>query len=313
MDKISATKAFYIKLGRQGEFESECLSNPGFARVGWTKVDLNLLNCEPDKIDWEAIKTWLVEEKKYKSKGMATNQTNQLKVFYTSEPDVLWITFYENHLYWCFLNPNVKVREDKTKLRHTQDGWYNTDINGKPLTFDRLSGSLLRSQAYRQTICPVKEDINYLLKKINGETLEEERSVEKAKTELSQSLEAIIHHLHWKEFELLTDLIFRQAGWQRVSEVGELQKDIDLALCSPIIDQKIYVQIKSEAGIPEFNKFTKLAKKDPQNQYFFIVHKPTIEVKVAPSYPNVKTWFVGDVARLVVNYGLMDWLVSKAR
>lgn len=310
MNKIQTNKAFYIKLGLQGGYESECLTNPGMARVSWADVSPDMLEGNPDQIDWEAIKT--LQNSQYKSKGMATNQTNQFKNFCTSGPDVLWITFYSNHLYWCFLDPRVEIREDNTKFRRTLDGWHRTDIQGKPLTFSRLSGSLLTLKGFRGTICEVHE-LPYLLRKINGETSPEEARAEKARDELLQSLQVIIHRLHWKEFELLTDLIFRQAGWQRVGELGKTQKSIDLELLSPITNESILVQVKSEAGITEFDKFEQFALNSQAGQYYFVVHKPSKTLIDASPNSLVKTWFVEDIARLVVNYGLVDWLIAKAK
>lgn len=310
MSKIQTHKAFYIKLGEQGDYESECLTNPGSARVSWADVPSDKLAGKPDQIDWEAIRTLL--DSNYESKGMVTNQTNQLKNFYTSGPDSLWITFYSNHLYWCFLDPAVEIREDKTKIRRTLDGWHHTDILGSPLTFSRLSGSLLTLKGFRGTICEVHE-LPYLLRKINGETSPEEVRAEKARDELLQSLEAIIHRLHWKEFELLTDLIFRQAGWQRVGELGKTQKSIDLELLSPITDQRIFVQVKSEAGLTKFEAFKSFSDEASDIHYYFVVHKPNQSLIDASTDSLVKTWFVEDIARLAVSYGLVDWLIAKAK
>lgn len=310
MNKIQTNKAFYIKLGSQGSYESECLKNPGIARVGWRDVPSAMLDGEPDQIDWEAIK--MLQNDLYKSKGTATNQTNQLKNFYTSKPDVLWITFYVNHLYWCFLDPRVEVSEDNTKFRRTLDGWHCTDIQDKELTFNRISGSLLTLKGFRGTICTVHE-LDYLLRKINGESSPEEERVENAKIELLQSLKDIIHRLHWKEFELLTDLIFRQTGWQRVGEVGKTQKSIDLDLLSPITNERILVQVKSEAGIAEFEDFEQFALNSPASLYYFVVHKPSKALENSAPNSQVNAWFIEDIARLVVNYGLVDWLIAKAK
>jgi hypothetical protein len=155
--------------------------------------------------------------------------------------------------------------------------------------------------------------LEYLLKKINGETSAEEERVIKAKDELSESLQDIFKQLHWKEFELLTDLIFREAGLLRVSEVGKQQKDIDLELHSPITDQKIFVQVKSEAGQDDYDDFVKAAEKHKECQHFFVVHDPLENLKNATPNPMVKIWNVEEIARLVVNYGLVDWLIAKAR
>ena len=310
MRKIKTNDAFYIKLGAQGEYEAECLTNPGIARAGWVDVPPSMLDGNPDQIDWETIRT--LHNSMYKSKGTATNQTNQLKNFYTSGPDVLWITFYSNHLYWCFLNPTVETQNDKTKIRRTMDGWHHTDIHGKPLHFSRLSGSLLTLKSFRGTICTVHE-LPYLLRKINGETSPEEDRAEKAYSELTQSLQSIIHGLHWKEFELLTDLIFRQAGWQRIGDLGKTQKSIDLELLSPITYESILVQVKSEAGLAEFEKFEQYALNQSASLYYFVAHKPSQNLINASINSPVQTWFVEDIARLVVNYGMVDWLIAKAK
>ena len=79
MNKIQTNKAFYIKLGLQGGYESEYLTNPGIARVSWADVPSAMLNGGLDQIDWEAIKT--LQNHLYKSKGIATNQTNSLRIF----------------------------------------------------------------------------------------------------------------------------------------------------------------------------------------------------------------------------------------
>lgn len=310
MRKIKTNEAFYIKLGAQGEYEAECLTNPGIARVGWVDVPPHMLDGNPDQIDWETIRTF--HNSIYKSKGTATNQTNQLKNFYTSGPDVLWVTFYSNHLYWCFLNPTVETRNDKTKIRHTMDGWHLTDIHGKPLHFTRLSGSLLTLKSFRGTICTVHE-LPYLLRKINGETSLEEERAEKARIELTESLQDIIHRLHWKEFELLTDLIFRQAGWQRIGDLGKTQKSIDLELLSPITNESILVQVKSEASLAEYEEFEQYALSREASLYYFVVHQPGAGLIHGAESLRDHIWFVEDIAHLVVNYGLVDWLIAKAK
>lgn len=309
-NKIQAKKAFYIKLGLHGEYESECLASPGFAKIGWTELPSSMLQGDPDQIDWEAIRILLNNH--YKSKGTATNQTNQLKNFITSSPDTLWITFYSNHLYWCFLDSTFDIHEDKTKTRRTLDGWHHTNIHGEPLQFNRLSGSLLTLKGFRGTICTVRE-LDYLLRKINGESSPEEARVEKAYLELTQSLQEILHRLHWKEFELLTDLNFRQAGWQRVSELGKTQKSIDLELFSPITNESILVQVKSKAGITEFEMFEQFALSSQASQCYFVVHKPSQSLINKSSTSQVTTWSVEEIARLVVNYGLVEWLIAKAK
>ena len=46
----------------------------------------------------------------------------------------------------------------------------------------------------------------------------------------------------------MVDLIFARNGWQRVTDVGGSQKDIDLILMQPTTGEKAFVQVESRAG-----------------------------------------------------------------
>jgi len=313
MDKINPKNALYIKLGRGGEYEKECLTSPGKVHVGWEDIDHVLCLAG----DWEAVRRMNLGI--YKAKQTATNQANQLRTFYESGEDVLWITFFQGHLYWCFASTEVLIQDDGSRIRPTVQGWHKSDIQGKPLDASRLSGSLLVLQSFRGTITKVKE-FEYLVRKINCENLPIEQKAIDARETLIQSLVAIIQDLHWKEFELLTDLIFRQAGWQRMGVLGKTQKDIDLDLLSPIDQERYKVQVKSAAGNSEFQSFLSLAADAQEfSRYYFVVHQPSknllrdVDNIKGEDRQLVKVWLPEDIARLAVNYGLVDWLIGKAK
>jgi hypothetical protein len=243
----------------------------------------------------------------------ATSQTRQLQLFYESGRDVLWITFYHDHLYWCFVEEAVTRLNDGSRFRPTLQGWFNHDIAGDPLDVSRLSGSLLAVQGYRSTICNVRE-FEYLVRKINAESSPAEQRAVDAREALTQSLVAIIQGLHWKEFELLTDLIFRQVGWQRLGVLGKTTKDVDLDLLSPIDQERYKVQVKSAAGNQEFQSFLAMASDNQEfTRYYFVVHRPSVGLMKQSDNPLVKVWLPGDIARIAVNYGLVDWLIAKAK
>ncbi|MBA3356762.1 MAG: hypothetical protein H0U18_12670 [Pyrinomonadaceae bacterium] len=123
--------------------------------------------------------------------------------------------------------------EDKSKTRPVIGQWRPTDINDKPLQKNQLSGRLLSTEGFRGTICSVKE-FDYLVQRINGKPLKQKAEAEKALLTLEEKIETLIRGVHQKDFEILIDLIFRQAGWQIVSVLGGTQKTIDLDLLSPI-------------------------------------------------------------------------------
>jgi hypothetical protein len=308
MEKIYPRKALYIKLGKGGRYEKDCLTNPGLVKVGWNQIDHQLcLNG-----NWEAVRKQCL--KVYKSGEQATtSRMNQLRNFYESGEDILWITFHDEYLYWCFAKKDVTLQNDNTKTRPTLAGWSNRDVLQNLLDASRLSGSLLAVQRFQGVICEVKE-FNYLVRKINSLSSPIEQKAVDARETLIQSLVAIIQDLHWKEFELLTDLIFRQAGWQRLGVLGKTTKDIDLDLFSPIDQERYKVQVKAKAGMPEFNKFKSTAS-DNQGfaRFYFVVHKPDARLIKEVDNPLMKVWLPNDIARLAVNYGLVDWLILKAK
>jgi hypothetical protein len=87
--------------------------------------------------------------------------------FFESGKDVLWITFYNNSLWWCFSEPIVTKLKDQTKTRPVIGKWCDKDIFGNKLEFDHISGKLLKTQGYRGTICQIQEK-QYVINKING-------------------------------------------------------------------------------------------------------------------------------------------------
>ena len=54
---------------------------------------------------------------------------------------------------------------------------------------------------------------------------------------------------------------------------------------------------------------------DPNSTYYFVVHKSDSGLQILAQNPNplVKIWLAEDVARLTVQYGLVDWLIAKAK
>jgi hypothetical protein len=312
MEKIHPKSALYIKLGEKGLYEEECLTSPGKLHVGWTEVPHELC-ISGESGDWDAVKQIELEISKG-NKATATNQTNQLKSFYESDENVLWITFdKEGFLYWCFADSEILIQPDKSRARLTHQGWHKQDIHGRVLDSSRLSGSLLAIQGFRSTICKVRE-FEYVVRKINCESSPSEQKAIEAREALIQSLVSIIQSLNWKEFELLTDLIFRQIGWQRLDVLGIATKSIDLDLLSPIGLERYRVQVKAKAGMEKYRDFLDLASNNEEfARYFFVVHSPEASLVKQAGESLVKVWLPEDITRLVVNYGLVDWLIAKAK
>jgi len=305
MNRIKAKKIIYIKLGRGGKWEKACIEKDQTVRLGFDKT--NHKDCL--KGNWEAVKKSF--RKRGKDKGTATRKTNEIKTFYEEKEDTLWITFYANKMWWCFANSKIKLLKDKSKTRKVIGHWHDKDITGKTLRTDSISGHILQKQAFRGTNNEVK-DRKYVLAKINGEKLTEVVEAENARIKLETKLGELIKKLHWKDFENLIDLIFRQAGWQRLGEVGKTAKTLDLDLFSPVTNEKCMVQIKSSSDLNEFTEYCDDFKNmHGYDKFFYVVHQPKGGLKKDRETKSVKLLLLDDISKLVIDSGLTEWLMKK--
>lgn len=305
-DKIKANKVLFIKLGQSGSFEKECIEQNQTLRLGYIEVDHQL--CADGK--WDKVHRYFTEIEGTKS-FVATSHTNQIKQFYEEDENTLWITFYNNKLWWCFSKPEITLLSDKTKTRPVIGKWSDEDINGNILLAGNISGKLLKTQGFRGTICGISED-KYALAKINNEQMKEVVEVEKAMFELKTKLTFLIQNLQWKDFETLADLIFRQAGWQRVGDTGKTQKTLDLELFAPVTGERAIVQIKAQSDLKEFLDYQeKFATMNDYDKFFYVVHTAKNNLAKYDNETETKLYLVDKVAELTISSGLVEWVIKK--
>jgi hypothetical protein len=309
MEKINPKSALYVKLGGGGDKEEECLQN-GTIYGGWNKIPHDL--CLSG--NWDEVRNILIKQL-HMEKGAATRKMKQIRNFYESDSQTLWVTFYKEHLYWCFANHEIEQLDDNSKRRKTVNGWSCKDINGNELWFSNISGTILQTQRFAGVICGFsEEDMVYLSRKINGEDLPSIKQVNIARKQLVEALQDIVASFHYKEFELLVDLIFREAGSLRIGELGGHQKGIDIELFSPVTNETYFVQVKATAGMEEYYEFSSLIDKSRKNiKYYFVVNNPSKELAEVNKNGDIRCWFAEDIAEYVVTYGLVSWVIGKAK
>jgi len=259
---------------------------------------------------WDKVHDYFTTEENSKT-FVATSHSNQIRQFYEEDDKTLWITFYANKLWWCFSKTEITLLSDKTKTRPVIGRWSDKDINGNVLLSGNISGKLLKTQGYRGTICSVQEE-KYALAKINCEQMKEVVEVEEAMFNLKTKLAVLIQNLQWKDFETLVDLIFRQAGWQRVGDTGKTQKTLDLELFAPVTGERAVVQIKAQSDLNQFLDYQdRFATMNDYDKFFYVVHTADYNLITYENETETKLYLVDKVAELTISSGLVEWVVKK--
>ncbi len=313
MHRIKPSGVLFIKLGKKGHWEEDCLTNDQTLRLGFNQANYN--DCRAG--NWESVHNYYVSY--YKKKGNskperdANSTVNAIRRFFEEDSKTLWITFYSNRMWWCFGERKVHLLEDGSKIRKVIGRWSSKDIFGNELRTERLSGKLLKTQGFRGTICNV-EDSEYALNRINGERPRYVLDANRSLVKLERRLYPLFGKLTWQDFEILVDLVFRQAGWQRVGAVGKTTKLHDLDLIAPVTGERSLVQIKSSASRKIFESYCdKFDNMLGYDRFFFIVHSPKKDLaRLDFHHEKIKLVRLKELSHLTVKSGLTEWLISKA-
>lgn len=308
MQAISPKNVRYIKLCEGGDWEESCI-NENTIRLGYesphhqTCLDGN----------WDAVrKFWL--DRRAGKESPASNDIRQIRDFYELKETDIWITIHRKKLYWCHASHVVEVHPsgDGTRIRHVIGSWSSTDINGKPLLIDNIDGRVTKVEAYRGTICSIDLQ-DYLIKKINGLSIPEAENAKASLERLRSDVQDLIKGLSWQDFELLIDLIFSKAGWQRFSVMGKTGKDIDIDVYSPTTQKRGFVQIKSSTNRAEIESYIHIYRGYEQfKEMYFVFHTCNTDLTgIEEQNPDVYLWGLDKISGLVVNSGLVEWLINK--
>jgi hypothetical protein len=305
---ITPSVVRYIKLGRGGGWERECLDD-GIARFGYGTQ-------QPARFEaaiagrWAELTSMFLDEGK--APGTATRFTRDVQHFFRDETSTLWITFSGQQLWWAFLEPDPPQRhpDGHGTFRRTMGGWRGTDLLGDPLTIDRLAGSLTKMAAYRSTTFALDPRTGgYVVRRINGERSPEVERAVLATAAMRASARELVGLLEPRDFELLVDLIFSTSGWRRLGAVGGTQKTLDLDIQLPSTGERAFVQVKSATTNAELAEYVAhLDDLGPYRRMFFVYHAGSI---TEPDDDRVVVLGPERLAELVVDAGLVGWLVGK--
>lgn len=306
MDKEDFEKAYYIKLGQGGKWEEDSIEK-SILRIGWKEVEISDINNKNWKNIEKAIRDGIEDQ------GAATRDFNALKKLILSDSNVIWITFHNSMLWWGRPKGTGVKMDGVSKYLEIEGKWRNADIEGKKMYVNKIPGPITKVQGFRGTVCTISE-INTLKRVILAKTSPELLAVIESKKKLINNLEIIIKSLHWKEFELLVDLLFRQSGWKRVSMLGKNMEFADIELEDVINGYRYQVQVKSKATVQDFQKYSNNFDGTSFNRLFFVVHSPDSKLeKFQEIREDVKLILPELLAAMVIDAGLIDWVLVRAK
>jgi hypothetical protein len=306
---VKFRNAYYIKLGRGGAWETDSIENSRL-RLGWQNQSLDDINAGR----WEHIRKQLAQQHEGKPKGKpqgVTNDTNRLRDIAESTPDDIWITFHASKLWWTRLAAGPVLGDKVSKYRRTKHPWKDKDETGRLLVANELPGKIAQLQGFRGTACKVRE-LDLLKRVLDGSRSEIATEIASHRSVLCESVNRAIRELHWKDFETLVDLVFRDTGWERVSVLGQHAKAYDLELREPITGDRYVVQVKSQATRADLDNTVKDFSEATYKRVFFVVHTPSKALETADDLPEyVELVPPMRLAELVVDAGLSKWLEDK--
>jgi hypothetical protein len=306
--RIAPGEVRYIKLGPGGAWVDRCLRD-GVIEFGHHSIPHELAKAG----DWARVRASFLEGGLSASK--ASDFTRELRDFHSLPASTLWITIARGRLWWTFAVDGVERLPEPcrgARLRRTEGGWRSADINGSPLYLSDLSTRLTKVAAYRQTLCRV-EAADYLIRRINAEPEPAVARAQQARQAMTAAAAVLIAGLHWRDFELLADLIFASGGWRRVSSVGGPdQVDSDLVLEQATTGERAMVQVKSSAGQAVIDDYARRFTDGGWNRCFLVCHSPAGEL-TAPDLPRFHLWQGSSLAEQAVKAGLLDWLIARSR
>jgi hypothetical protein len=303
--RVAPGRTRYIKLGEGGAWEKQCLrENVIRFSFGTGRPELFPL-CVGG--DWKrAREIWIADGR---GGSTATRFANEARMFFEDDGTTLWITFHGETLWWAFLEPGqpTPYSDQHSVTRPVVGAWCSKDLNGEQLSRDRLSGSVNKLSAYRGTSCSIDVE-DYLVRRINGEkTPQVERAIGRLKAMRDSALE-LMRLLGPHDFETLVDLVFSTSGWRRQGVVGKTQKTLDLDLMLPSTGERAFVQVKARTDAAEFESYlAQLDSLGPYHRMFYVFHTGSVETD------DERVTIVGPerLAELVVDAGLVDWLLRK--
>lgn len=95
--------------------------------------------------------------------------------------------------------------------------------------------------------------------------------------------------------------------------MGKTGKDIDIDAYSPTTQKRAFIQIKSSTNRSEIESYINIYRGYKQfKEMYFVFHTCNTDLTgIEEKNPDVYLWGLDKISGLVVNSGLVEWLINK--
>lgn len=245
-----------------------------------------------------------------KRTGVTTTDLNALRTIVESGPNDVWITFHQAKLWWTRLASGEVEQDAISKFRRTAQPWSDRSQDGRLLVTNDLPGKIAQLQGFRGTACRVRHT-DLLRRTLEGTRSPLACAISAQRAALAARLTEAIKELHWKDFETLVALVFRNAGWVRVGVLGQHAKAYDLELREPITGDRYVVQVKSRATPADVVATGSSFSDEDFRRVYFVVHSPSGDLTSVKIPEHVEIVPPDRLAEQALDAGLARWLEDK--
>jgi hypothetical protein len=308
----------FIRLGK-----GRCWQRVSFERgeihAGWNEVSEGALNAADREACRNAVEeyhTGLNYRTEAARKTAIQTDFNQLMDLIEEPERFVWVTIADGRLYWCTVKPGVTVNpkgESDEERGHfwltCKRQWSDRSLKGKRLVLEDLPGAVGVISRFAGTVAKPRYS-DSILRAIRGERPPEVHTWSHARKGYISAVEQLLPLLHWRDFELLTELIFARGGWLRTSTVGRSKETIDIEAEHPETGERALIQVKMAAGQRDVENYVERWRQTGYDRLFFVVAMPRGVIK--SEVPDTHVWGPEKVADLIVRRGLADWVAKRA-
>jgi hypothetical protein len=286
-----------VKNGQHGKWWPAAKAN-GQIHAGWSNIPHDLI-LSPNH---EAIKRHEINDyaRAGKPKGTAVADANALRRLLQAPSQHVWITFEEGRMWWCTVRDGAVINPTGQD-EHRGNFWLVCDrkwsdeslVHKRKLANSMLPGTVSAAAGFRATVARPKA-WKTILRIIRDEQDDDAIKATNARVSYVAAIDKMVKRIHWKDFELLIDLVFARTGWTRISVLGATQKGIDMEVRNLTADEIAFVQVKSSSNQAELNRYIDQfeAQSDRYARMIFAVH--TSDGLIPPTDdPRVQVWTGG--------------------